>query len=122
MTQTMRRKVSDHVYSAGVHVARGGHVSVLCGSRDVSSPCLRLLTLTDTGHLEPWAELVRPGTSVRCSVLLETEDSTSYITGGEDGVVRLWQRSSEESEVTERSGGKIGGHEAKVRNKPYSKT
>ena len=69
MTQTMRRKVSDHVYSAGVHVARGGHVSVLCGSRDVSSPCLRLLTLTDTGHLEPWAELVKPGTSVRCSVL-----------------------------------------------------
>ena len=121
MTQTMRRKVSDHVYSAGVHVARGGHVSVLCGSRDVSSPCLRLLDLTDTGHLEPWAELVRPGTSVRCSVLLETEDSTSYITGGEDGVVRLWRRSSEESEVTERSGGKIGGHEAKVRSKPYSK-
>ena len=121
MSSAMRRRVSSHVYSAGVHVSQGGHVSVLAGSRDLTSPCLRLLTLTDNGQLEAAAELARPGPSVRCSILLETEEA-AYLTGGEDGVLRLWRRSGGQSEAGARSGGKIGGHEARERNKPYSKT
>ena len=48
----------------------------------------------------------------------------TVLTGGEDGVLRLWRRSGGESEAAEkRSGGKkIGGYEARERNKPYSKT
>ena len=123
MSRAMRRKVSSHVYSAGVHVSQQGHVSVLAGSRDVTSPCLRLLTLSDNGKLEAAAELARPGPSVRCSILLEAEtEDTSYLTGGEDGVLRLWRRSGGQSEAGERPGGKMGGHEARERNKPYSKT
>ena len=124
MSRAMRRKVSSHVYSAGVHVSQQGHVSVLAGSRDVTSPCLRLLTLSDNGKLEAAAELARPGPSVRCSILLEAGDSSeaSYLTGGEDGVLRLWRRSGGQSEAGERPGGKMGGHEARERNKPYSKT
>ena len=121
MSSAMRRRVSSHVYSAGVHVSHQGHVSVLAGSRDLTSPCLRLLTLTDNGQLEAAAELARPGPSVRCSILLETEEA-AYLTGGEDGVLRLWRRSGGQSEAGARSGGKIGGHEARERNKPYSKT
>ena len=125
MTRAMRRRVSSHVYSAGVHVS-GSHVSVLAGSRDVTSPCLRLLTLSDNGKLEAAAELARPGPSVRCSILLEAGDTSkeppaSYLTGGEDGVLRLW-RSGGQSEAVQRTGGKIGGHEVRERNKPYSKT
>ena len=125
MTRAMRRRVSSHVYSAGVHVS-GSHVSVLAGSRDVTSPCLRLLTLSDNGKLEAAAELARPGPSVRCSVHLEAGDTSkeppaSYLTGGEDGVLRLW-RSGGQSEAVQRTGGKIGGHEVRERNKPYSKT
>ena len=77
MTRAIRRRVSDHVYTAGVHssISSSGHVSVLTGSRDLASPCLRLLRLTDNGQLEARAELVRPGSSVRCSVLLEAGDS-----------------------------------------------
>ena len=125
MTQAMRRKVSDHVYSAGVHVSASGHVTVLAGSRDVTRPCLRLLTLSDNGKLEAAAELAKPGTSVRCSILLEATGSSelaSYLTGGEDGVLRLWRRSDGDSVAAGRAGGKkIGGHEVRERNKPYSK-
>ena len=75
MTRAMRRRVSDHVYTAGVHSSFSGPVSVLAGSRDLASRCLRLLSLSDNGQLEARAELARPGPSVRCSILLEAGDT-----------------------------------------------
>ena len=112
----IRRRVSDHIYTCGVHVTGSGHVSVLSGSRHVSSPCLRLVTLTDNGMLEPAAEFVKAGASVRCSVYCGGQEDV-FITGGEDGVIRVWRQDTE----TEPSDSRKIQQSSKTRSKPYNK-
>jgi len=69
---SIKRSVRDHTYTAGVHVSKNRHanVSVLAGSRHVASPCLRMCSLTDNGLLQPEAEFIKCGASVRCSLSL----------------------------------------------------
>jgi len=114
---SIKRSVRDHIYTAGVHVSKDSHVSVLAGSRHVGSPCLRMCSLTDNGLLQPEAEFIKCGSSVRCLLSFEEE---SLITGGEEGVVRVWRKFfGQEEELSRKLG---SSHDSsKVRNKPYSK-
>ena len=120
VAEVMRRAVEDHVYMAGVGVEEG-EVRLLAGSRFLPSPCLRSLALTQHG-LQPRADFLRPGPSVRSSLHLRHRDHT-VLTGGDDGVIRVWslRESGSLPDPHLDTGGKIGNSATKVRKKPYTK-
>ena len=93
-------------------------VVVVAGSRYIPSPCLRSLSLTDNGDLQPQAHFVKAGPSTRCCLRLK--QSNSFVTGGDDGVIRIWRKADGETAVasSQDSTRKITG---KARKKPYAK-
>ena len=117
LREGIHRKVSDYIYTCGVHVTGSGSRSVLVGSRCVSSPCLRLVRVTDNGVLEAGAELVRSGGSVRCAEYLDNDDDV-ILTGGEDGVIRVWRQGQDQDD----SASNMKIQTAKTKHKPYDKS
>ena len=117
----IRRGVEDYVYIVGVEVEEE-EVVVLAGSRYIPSPCLRSVSLTEAGDLQPRAHFLKAGPSTRCSLRLK--QSNIFVTGGEDGVIRVWRKVEAESAPasSQDSTRKITTNEtSRVRKKPYSK-
>jgi len=111
----IRRTAAEHVYVGGVHARTGEDgLVVLAGSSYAPSPCLRL-ALVKNKKAKPLGDLVTAGAStVRCSLLLE---DGGLLTGGEDGVIRLWKEGNLAVEG-KADGGKIV-NKASNRDKPY---
>lgn len=121
MAAAIRRGVEDHVYIVGVEVDEE-EVLVMAGSRYIPSPCLRSLSLADNGDLQPQAHFIKAGPSTRCCLRLK--QSNSFVTGGEDGVIRIWRNLDGESALasSQDSTRKIATNDAsKTRKKPYAK-
>ena len=117
----IRRAVEDHVYIVGLEVEEE-EVEVVAGSRYIPSPCLRSLSLTDNGDLQPQAHFIKAGPSTRCCLRLK--QSNSFVTGGEDGVIRIWRKVDGESAPasSQDSTRKIATNDtSKTRKKPYAK-
>ena len=116
----LRRRVEQHVYIAGVWPHQG-EVIVLAGSRCLAGPCLRSVALTGQGALQPRADFLRPGPSVRSSLHLKHRDDF-VLTGGDDGVIRLWSLGDSKSlsDSGQDSNRKIVSDGSKVRKKPYT--
>ena len=117
----IRRGVEDYVYIVGVEVEEE-EVVVLAGSRYIPSPCLRSVSLTEAGDLQPRAHFLKAGPSTRCSLRLK--QSNIFVTGGEDGVIRVWRKVEAESAPasSQDSTRKITTNEtSRVRKKPYTK-
>ena len=113
----LRRGVEDHVYIAGLW-GEENSVSVLAGSRCQHSPCLRSLSLTEEDKLQPKADFLQPGPSIRSCLSLRHRD-TSVLTGGDDGVLRLW--TLRDSQAAQQPSRKITSETSKARRKPYTK-
>jgi WD40 repeat protein len=121
LCHAVRRSAPQHTYLAGAHGLEGGDgLLVVAGSSCPAGPCLRL-ALVKNRKAKPWAELDAtigqvPGPA-RCSLLLP---GGHLVTGGEDGVVRLW---TEGAAVPTAEGkadkGKIVTGKSKARDKPY---
>merc|ERR1712013_258732 len=108
---------AEHCYMAGFHQREGGEeegLVVVAGSTWAPDPCLRL-ALVENKKAKPLALLKRKSgnTIVRCS--LHIKGSTSLLTGGEDGVIRLW---GEGDGILISDTGKVV-NKSKVRDKPY---
>ena len=117
----IRRGAEDHVYIVGVEVEEE-EVEVLAGSRYIPSPCLRSVSLTDNRGLQPLAQFLKAGPSTRCCLRLK--QSNSFVTGGEDGVVRVWRRREGQAVAasSQDSNRKIATNDSsRVRKKPYAK-
>jgi len=113
----IRRSAAEHCYMAGFHQREGGEeegLVVVAGSSYAPDPCLRL-ALVKNKKAKPLALLKRKSGNaiVRCS--LHIKGSTSLLTGGEDGVIRLW---GEGDKGLVSDPGKVV-NKSKVRDKPY---
>ena len=111
----IRRSAPQHTYLAGLHAREEG-LLVLAGSSYTSSPCLRL-ALVKSRKAKPVADLgAAGGATVRCSLMME---EGALLTGGEDGVIRLWREGGEgEGAEVKAESGKVVT-KSKVRDKPY---
>ena len=109
----IRRSVSDHTYIAGVHPVEGEEegLVVLAGSSCVSDPCLRLARIKNK-KVKPLAMLGRGGGVVRSTLAVRGV----YVTGGEEGIIRVWGEGEEEEE--KEKSGKLS-KKSKSRDKPY---
>jgi WD40 repeat protein len=107
----MRRTVSEHCYISGLHPRPGEDgLVVVAGSRCPKNPTLRLGVIRNK-KVKPHAELGTDCGVVRCSVTI----GDSVVTGGEDGLIRLWKEGEEQREG---GGGKLV-NKTNVRDKPY---
>ena len=109
--QGMRRSVSDYTYIAGIHTVGDG-VGVVGGSSYSPSPCIGLAEVRNK-VIKPLARLGTGGV-VRCSVKYEG----GFVTGGEDGVIRVWKEGTEEDRSKD-SVGKTSNSKPSIRDKPY---
>lgn len=109
----VRRTASEHAYIAGLHAVQNGDgLEVLVGSSYTASPCLRLAFVKNK-KAKPCGELREAKGEVRCSLSL----AEGLLTGGEDGVVRLWKEGEVEDGGKDDSSKMVNKN--KVRNKPY---
>ena len=115
----IRRSAPEHCYMAGFHQREGGEeegLVVVAGSSYTPDPCLRL-AMVKNKKAKPLAMLKRKaggGCGVaRCS--LQIQGTTSLVTGGEDGVVRLWGEG--DGGLVSETGKLV--NKSKVRDKPY---
>ena len=116
----IRRSAAEHCYMAGFHQREGGEeegLVVVAGSSYTPDPCLRL-ALVKNKKAKPLAMLKRKADGncgvARCS--LQIKGTTSLVTGGEDGVIRLWGEGAGSGLVSDP--GKLV-NKSKVRDKPY---
>ena len=113
----IRRSATEHCYMAGFH-QRGEEegLVVVAGSSYSPDPCLRL-ALVKNKKAKPLGILKRKAGGgygvARCS--LNIQGTNSLVTGGEDGVVRLWGEGG--SDLVSESGKLV--NKSKVRDKPY---
>ena len=111
----IRRVAPQHTCLAGLHAREEG-LLVLAGSSYTASPCLRL-SMVKSRKAKPVADLgAAGGATARCSLMME---EGTLLTGGEDGVIRLWREGGEgEGAEVKGESGKIVT-KSKVRDKPY---
>ena len=108
----IRRTVSDHTYIAGVHPMEGEEgLVVLAGSSCPSGSCIRLARIRNK-KVKPLAMLGSGGGVVRTSLAV----GSSFVTGGEEGIIRVWREGEEDAEKEQM--GKIS-KKSKFRDKPY---
>lgn len=113
----IRRKVSDHTYTAGVHASKGEDgLVIVAGSSCASGPCIRLARIRNK-KVKPLSMLGKGGVVMRSSLALE---EGGFVTGGEDGVVTIWREGKREGEEgCHLMSGKISKQSKKSRVKPY---
>ena len=110
----IRRTVSDHTYIAGVHAMDGEDgLVVVAGSSCSTGPCVRLARIKNK-KVKPMAMLGEGVGMVRCSLTV----GSSVVTGGEEGIVRVWREGEANTIDSEEKTGKIS-KKSKVRDKPY---
>ena len=108
----IRRTAAEHTYIAGLHAAGEGLV-VVAGSSCPAAPCLRTAIVRNK-KVKPLATLGSVGGTTRCSLLVE---QGVVVTGGEDGVVRLWREG--QAQAKSPGVGKVASSKVKARDKPY---
>jgi len=113
--QSIRRSSSEYTFIAGIHPRQTGDdgLYIVAGSSCLTNPCTRISLLEDD-ELRPFAICSGCGTGggvIRSTLFIEEQ----LVTGGEDGVVRLWKVGELQSDD---SSGKMINKTSR-RDKPY---